>query len=950
MTQNRAVIVGAFVSLVLAAAIGACHDIDRPLAPRTGAASTLARHGMAIPFSIHCEAHRARRTVACAQRVVLNPMANAIQAKRYPSGKTAALRPADQAIGGAQGTYVTFVAGSYAFDTITNIFSFGATLQNNLREPLGTPDGTTVTGVKIFLLDLYASSGSGSVSVANADGTGNFTAPNQPYFLYNQIVSPQQVSMSRTWEIAVAPTVNDFSFDVESYAGFPAESSVPASAPDSVPASVYADSNMTRNAALSTYEFLDNSVVVLFQSSASQADRALAVAKAGATVVGGLPWGTDGYYFLQVADDAAGDSVFGRVQTLDSLSQVGAAIPNMAFDSTSSDYLRPTDGPAASVWNANSNDPASYSDSNWAQERVALPLAWGCSIGSATTRVAIIDAAGSFAGYSDLDDLAPNVASSPSPPYNIIPFRTQHGTAVASIVGAVGNNGIGSTGVMWKASMALYKRPSPANKQWWTQDLGSIAHAVESNALVINLSGSIGMSPDTNSVEAQVDLFLFQVFLDFTVKILVRGLNYDPLFVFSAGNDARSAAWNGYPILLDSFPERVLVVEATQRSANDQRSSYSNFGSLVNIAAPGGDSVLGVRSGVLALDSAGGTRAFPGTSAAAPLVTGTAGLLFAFDSLLTATNVKTLLINGAVNGGRRSSDGTPVLNAYQSLRLAARAPGARICGNNMYSLPDGSFWVVRNDSNPSADEMLASTTSGILAYPTPAHLGNYITFPLQSILAVTFTNGVWTPQTSFVPPDTLWMPFYNLSNGYDHDGNNQVTATATDTSTAVVSVDSEVIATLPVSGYYGPVDLLEAYATMGDTVYVSYASYDNPDYTAFTSYVWKIPVAGPVPTAPFATLPDTEVWNFGMREDGTGFWVSSSYGFDDPPNCTVDYRDVQWHILRAVASAPAGCYERTNASAAGRIKRKFSAPKSNRPPAPATPQSSRTPIAQLKRQ
>jgi hypothetical protein len=55
-------------------------------------------------------------------------------------------------------------------------------------------------------------SGTGGISVNNADGTGTFTSTNQPYFQYNQILAKDAVSAARTWQLSMPPTVNSFTF------------------------------------------------------------------------------------------------------------------------------------------------------------------------------------------------------------------------------------------------------------------------------------------------------------------------------------------------------------------------------------------------------------------------------------------------------------------------------------------------------------------------------------------------------------------------------------------------------------------------------------------------------------------------------------------------------------------------------------------------------------------
>ena len=73
-------------------------------------------------------------------------------------------------------------------DTVTETWSFLSVVENLLGQPIGTVDGTTAVGTKVAITyGPVASAGSGRVSLVslmNADGTGNFTAPDQPYFDY----------------------------------------------------------------------------------------------------------------------------------------------------------------------------------------------------------------------------------------------------------------------------------------------------------------------------------------------------------------------------------------------------------------------------------------------------------------------------------------------------------------------------------------------------------------------------------------------------------------------------------------------------------------------------------------------------------------------------------------------------------------------------------------------
>jgi subtilisin family serine protease len=158
----------------------------------------------------------------------------------------------------------------------------------------------------------------------------------------------------------------------------------------------------------------------------------------------------------------------------------------------------------------------------------------------------------------------------------------------------------------------------------------------------------------------------------------------DVLFVIGAGND-NAEAINYVPQSFAADPEfmwNVLVVGAC--NIDGKRAGYSNWGEIVDIAAPGGGRWLGGTIGnpmfILMPGSRYGEDRFivfafsTGTSFAAPLVTGTAGLLLAVNPNLSARQLKDFLIRGAREGGRFYEDKgfrVYILNAAQSVNLAS---------------------------------------------------------------------------------------------------------------------------------------------------------------------------------------------------------------------------------------------------------------------------------------
>ena len=107
------------------------------------------------------------------------------------------------------------------------------------------------------------------------------------------------------------------------------------------------------------------------------------------------------------------------------------------------------------------------------------------------------------------------------------------------------------------------------------------------------------------------------------------------LLIAAAGNSDTTAPF--YPAAYT----QTLAVGST--NALDEKSSFSNYGSYIDVMAPGSaiKSCLG--------DAANSYGNFSGTSMACPLVAGLAGLVFSADPNLTEQQVRTMIINGCEN-------------------------------------------------------------------------------------------------------------------------------------------------------------------------------------------------------------------------------------------------------------------------------------------------------------
>ena len=194
-----------------------------------------------------------------------------------------------------------------------------------------------------------------------------------------------------------------------------------------------------------------------------------------------------------------------------------------------------------------------------------------------------------------------------------------HGTAVAGIIAARGNNGIGGTGVAQEARiMAVRVLGADATGTTATVVEG-MRYALAHGARIINLSLT---GPDrSTALEEQVQ------------AAEAQGV----LVVAAAGNDG--ADLDARPSYPAAYPEpNVIAVAST--GPGGALSSFSDRGAdVVDLSAPGED--------VLAPTAGGGYARWSGTSAAAPEVAGAAVLLEAASPSAGADRVRDALLGGA---------------------------------------------------------------------------------------------------------------------------------------------------------------------------------------------------------------------------------------------------------------------------------------------------------------
>ena len=169
-----------------------------------------------------------------------------------------------------------------------------------------------------------------------------------------------------------------------------------------------------------------------------------------------------------------------------------------------------------------------------------------------------------------------------------------HGTHVAGIVAARTGNGVGGAGVCQTCTIFNVKVLADNGNGSWAGIAEGIYWATDNGAKVINLS--LGGTTSSSSLASAVNY----------------AWNRGVVVVAAAGNNSTTSAF--YPAYL---PNVIAVASTNNR---DQKSSYSNYGTWVSVAAPGESILSTLRGGTYGLKS--------GTSMASPVVAGLAGLVW----------------------------------------------------------------------------------------------------------------------------------------------------------------------------------------------------------------------------------------------------------------------------------------------------------------------------------
>jgi subtilisin family serine protease len=291
-----------------------------------------------------------------------------------------------------------------------------------------------------------------------------------------------------------------------------------------------------------------------------------------------------------------------------------------------------------------------YRQFQWNLRRIGMEQAWDLRPDAADVVVAVLDTG------VDLThpDLKPNLLSDLGYDFlNDVPSPQDdesHGTAVAGIIGALGNNHEGVTGIAWHVKLLPIKALNSQGRGPDSVMVKAILYAADNGARIINIS-----STGTR----------YSAALETAVQY---AQDKGALIVAAAGNTGNGDNSVDYPAAFDG------VIAVAAIDDKDQLATFSQRQSYVSMAAPGVD----VPSTAWAGAGRGPYASQSGTSIAAPHVAGAAAILWALRPDLAAADIANALETNAdkVN----STDpgyGAGILNvarAVASLRLGVTPP------------------------------------------------------------------------------------------------------------------------------------------------------------------------------------------------------------------------------------------------------------------------------------
>ncbi len=347
-----------------------------------------------------------------------------------------------------------------------------------------------------------------------------------------------------------------------------------------------------------------------------------------------------------------------------------------------------------------------------AGEDLRATLAWSITRGDGV-RVAVVDDAVEILH----PDLVANVVAGASYNYrplavgNIYPLpcasNDDHGTAVAGVITARDNNGVGGAGVAPRAGLVGY---NPLATSFVADLNDALGRGLADNGVYNNSWGS----PDDGTLHRADASFLSAI-----ENGVANGRNgRGAVYVFPAGNggcygaDAATGACIGETAGLDGYLNHRGVIVACSVDHRGRKPSYAEPGANLLVCGPTSNDDDSVAITTLAPQSKYRSD-FNGSSAATPMVSGTAALILAANPQLTWRDVRLILAqtarrNDSTDAGWVTSPFGPAHNAKYGFGVAdaqAAVTAARTwtsVGGSASLRPCGPYFRTPNIALPDA--------------------------------------------------------------------------------------------------------------------------------------------------------------------------------------------------------------------------------------------------------
>jgi len=393
-------------------------------------------------------------------------------------------------------------------------------------------------------------------------------------------------------------------------------------------------------------------------------------------------------------------------------------------------------------------DDQYYSMDQWGLQKINASKAWDYVTGSKNVTIAVLDTGVDYTH----DDLAANMWKDSSGHFgydfwnddndpmddNINGYQgtqwapnlqTYHGTHVAGVAGAVMNNGIGVAGVAQVKIMAVKVMNDSGEGTDVTVAQG-IRYAVDNGADIITMS--LGVDSSTTALRNAIEY----------------AVDHRVVLTAAAGNEGANGV--AYPA---AYPE-VIAVGAIDRY--DDRASFSNYGNMLDIMAPG--------TGIYSTKPTDSYQYLDGTSTATPFVAGVAALMLSINPGLTPTEIGWTINNtaGRLGGsGWDSSTGWGLIDALAAVK-AVSGPStaivdfpATVTENEVLTIK----WVVTGAGNlPVSQTYLKwGYSENAMDHVSTSHSGSTpCNFSEDNVIAPSDSNG------------TLYLQSFAMIDGTEH--------------------------------------------------------------------------------------------------------------------------------------------------------------------------------------